>query len=188
MNNKIGIIGIIGTLILIIAISGCTNTNTNTNNNTSTPQTNNVFKQGNMSFDYPANFQTANQSGNDIISGGSGWETVKVLDNNEGIAIQIQKFSGSQTPAQSVMATEISVKNNNGTILSTTNQTNPNGVKINGDIHTLTNPEDNTIIRYYEMSFVANGKIYFIQVFGNDNDNSNILKVKNIIYNSLKVS
>lgn len=177
-------LGILALVVSIVIISGCTNTSTNT----STSQGNIAFTDGNMTFNYPADFQTANQSGDPIISGGNGWQTVKILGNNQGISIHIQKFQGSQTPAQSIIANQISVKSNSGSVLSTTNQSNPNGVEINGDIHTLTRPTDNTLVRYYDMSFVANGKTYFISVLGNDKDNSNILEVKNMIYNSLNVS
>jgi len=58
MNNKIGLMGIIGVLMLVVAISGCT----------STPQNNSTFTDGKMSFNYLSNFQNFTSTG-DIISG-----------------------------------------------------------------------------------------------------------------------
>jgi hypothetical protein len=141
-----------------------------------------------MSFNYPSNFQNSTSTG-DIISGSKSWVTVANLANSDGVAIMAQKNSlSSLTPATSITATELSVKTNNGIILSTTTTTNPNGVEISGSITTLLDPSTNSMLRYYDMAFTANGQIYSISVFGKDSDNSKILEVKNTVFNSINAS
>jgi len=115
--------------------------------------------------------------------------TVANLANSDGVAIMAPKNGlSSLTPATSITATELSVKTNNGTILSTTTTTNPNGVEISGSITTLLDPSTNSMLRYYDMAFTANGQIYSISVFGKDSDNSKILEVKNTVFNSINAS
>lgn len=162
-------------------------TNTSTNSNNTAPIAKSIFKNGNMSFQYPSDFQNITRR-SDIITGDSNWQTLRTLNNSQGINIVIKRYNGVAEPAGVISDTQNSIRNNNGTVLSTTDQTNSNGVEIFGSIHTLTNPTDNTILRYYQMSFMATGQTYSIQVFGDDSENSNILKVKNIVFNTLKVS
>lgn len=181
---------LLGSILLltcfIIAISGCTD-NTQQNGIVNGTFSNGNFSNGVISFEYPSDFQNVTKP-EPIISGAKNWQTLGYLSNNKEINILLQEQAGSISPENSIASTQDAFRKNNGTVLSTTDENNPNGVEVSGDISTLTDPKDNTLKRYYYMIFQANGQTYVIRVSGPDSENTNILKVKNIIYNSLKVS
>lgn len=181
MKQKVlPILGIIGILVVVVAMSGCTSSGGNL-----------TYSTGGVTFNYPDDFKNTTAPAS-IISGSSSWSAIGYLSNSQNIIIQIQNNPNTDqtlTPSLAIIGEELSVKQNNGSVLSTTNDTNPNGVVVAGSISTLTDPTSNNLLRYYDMTFSAkNGQIYSITVYGPDSSNSAILDVKNTIYNSLKVS
>ncbi len=185
-RNKIIIGGIIVVVVLIfvgIILSSSNNSLTATGNST--------YNINDVSFSYPNSFVNASAPSN-IISGGSTWQqSGYLLDNNSGLNIQIETNpnTAGYTIQELILADETSVKQNNGSVLSTTNTTNPNGVVVAGDIETLTDPTSNTPLRYYDMVFSdSKGTVYSVTVYGDDSDNMQIQQVQQTIFNSLKVS
>ncbi|BDZ66843.1 hypothetical protein [Methanobacterium ferruginis] len=79
--NNIMKIGIIGTLILIVLASGCTSSSTNETK---------TFSDGNMSFNYPADFYDVNYSGNEIES--STMRLIGMLENKDGLTIYVLRI------------------------------------------------------------------------------------------------
>jgi hypothetical protein len=184
-RNKIIIGGIVVVIVLIfvgIILAG---------SNNSVATGNSTYNINDVSFSYPNSFVNASAPSS-IISGGSTWQQSGfLLDNNSGINIQIQTNpnTAGYTLQELILADEASVKQNNGSVLSTTNTTNPNGVVVAGDIETLTDPTSNTPLRYYDMIFSeSKGTVYSISVYGDDSDNTQIQQVQQTIFNSLKVS
>lgn len=177
----LGGIGVVVILLIIgILIAGSNNTATG----------NSTYNINSVSFSYPNNFANTTAP-NNIISGSSEWQQNGYLSNNQSMSIQIETNPNTEgyTPQQMILATQVSIKQNNGSVLSTTNTTNPNGVIVAGDIHTLTDPSSNTLLRYYEMIFQdKKGVMYSVTVYGHDSDNSQIQQVQQTIFNSLKVS
>lgn len=175
--NKISILGILGVLVLVVAFSGCTSTPTNV-----------TFTDGKMSFNYPSDFKNSTSPGV-LVAGHSSWQNVTYMANGEGISIKVQKNNvAGFTPGQASNATETSVKESNGTIVSTSTETNPNGVEIVQNVFTLADPSANSTVRFYDMNFLVNGEVYGITVSGNDTDNGKILEVKNTVFNTIKIS
>ncbi|MGP8190246.1 MAG: zinc ribbon domain-containing protein [Methanobacterium sp.] len=184
-RNKIIIGGVVVVVVLIfvgIILAG---------SNSSIATGNSTYNINDVSFSYPNSFVNASAPSS-IISGGSTWQQSGfLLDNNSGINIQIQTNpnTAGYTLQELILADEASVKQNNGSVLSTTNTTNPNGVVVAGDIETLTDPTSNTPLRYYDMIFSeSKGTVYSISVYGDDSDNTQIQQVQQTIFNSLKVS
>ena len=51
----------------------------------------------------------------------------------------------------------------------------------------MTDPSDNSVLKYYDMSFDGNdGNIYALQVYGKSDDTS-VSDTRDMVYNSLKV-
>ena len=175
-NKKIGLISIIGLVVLLVAVSGCTSS-----------RGNKTYTYGTVSFYAPDDMQNTTSS-SDIISGSDIWSKVAFMGNNAGVNILLTKAASSNvSPEESQLATEVSVKQNNGTVLSTTHGTNPNGVLIFEEVNTLTDPSDNSVLKYYDMSFNGNdGNTYALQVYGKS-DSSSVSDTRDMVYNSLKV-
>ncbi len=185
-RNKIIVGGIVVVVVLIfvgIILAG--------NNNSLAATGNSTYTINDVSFSFPNSFVNASAPSS-IISGGSTWQQSGYLsDNNSNINIQIQTNpnTAGYTLQELILADEVSVKQNNGSVLSTTNTTNPNGVVVAGDIETLTDPTSNTPLRYYDMVFSdSKGTVYDISVYGDDSDDALIQQVQQTVFNSLKVS
>jgi hypothetical protein len=185
-RNKIIIGGIVVVVVLIfigIILASSNNSSIATGNST--------YNINDVSFNYPNNFANTTEPSNSIISAGSDWQQSGYLSDNQSMAIQIQTDSNPEgyTPSEVLLADQTSDKQNNGTVLSTTNTTNPNGVVVAGTIETLTDPSTNNLQRYYIMLFSdPSGKIYSITVQGDDSDNAKIQLVQQTVFNSLKIS
>ena len=183
-RNKIIIGGIVVVVVLIfigIILAG---------SNSSIATGNSTYNINSVSFNYPNNFANITAP-NSIVSGGSDWHAVGYLSDNQSMYIEIQSNSNPEayTIQELILATESQVKQNNGTVLSTTNTTNLNGVVVAGDIQTMTDPSSNTLLKYYDMIFSdSKGTVYSISVYGDDSDNTQIQQVQQTIFNSLKVS
>lgn len=172
--GKFGLIGVVALICIVVAMSGCTST-----------ASNKTYTQGTVSFTAPDNLQPYTTS-SDIISGSNAWTTLAQITNNE-TNIIITKASGSDvTPQTSQLATDYSIKQNNGNITSTTKNTNPNGVLIYGSTQNLADPSSNELLTYYDMTFAgSDGNVYSIDVFGTSG-NREVLNTKNMVYDSLK--
>lgn len=176
----LGAVGVAVVIFIIIILVVASNNNTATGNLT--------YSVDSVSFDYPNNFANSTPPSSDIISGASSWQKVGFLSDDRGTYIEIQKNTAGYTPQGDMLATELSIKENNGSVLSTTNNTNPNNVVVAADIHTMTDPSSNNLLRYYEMYFQdKNGVVYAITVYGDDSDKSQLQQVQQTIFNSLKV-
>ena len=161
-------------IVILVSVSGCTSSGGNT-----------TYKYGSISFLAPDDMQNTTSSG-DIISEYDAWSQLGFIENSNGINIYIQKASGTLNPEEINLADENSAKNNNGNVLSTTHGTNPNGIKIYENIHTLTSPSSNDELKYYDMTFNGkDGNTYGIQVFAKS-DNGQLADVNDMVYNSLK--
>jgi hypothetical protein len=146
---------------------------------------NTTYKYSTVSFLAPDDMQNTTSSG-DIISGSDSWSQLGFIENSDGINIYIQKASGTINPEEISLADETAAKNNNGNVLSTTHGTNPNGIKIYENIHTLTSTSSNDELKYYDMSFNGkDGNTYGIQIFAKS-DNQQLSNVNDMVYNSLK--
>jgi len=161
-------------VVLLVAVSGCTSSGGNS-----------TYTYGKVSFLTPDNMVNSTSSG-DIITGSDVWTKVAYMTNSNGVNILLEKASSSISPEESQLATGTSVKQNNGTVLSTIHGTNPNGVLIYEEVNTLTSPSDNTALKYYDMSFNgSDGNTYGLQVYG-EQGSSSISEARNMVYNSLK--
>ena len=175
-NNKMGLIGILSLVVLLVAVSGCTSSGGNK-----------TYTYGTVSFIAP-DYMLNRTSSSEIVSGSDIWSTVADMWNIKGVNILLLKASNSSaSPEGAILGTEAGVKQNNGIVLSTTHGTNPNGVIIFEGVAILTNPSDNSTIKYYDMSFSGNdGNTYGLQVYGKSHDVS-VSDTRDMVYNSLKV-
>ncbi|WP_286244138.1 hypothetical protein [Methanobacterium ferruginis] len=168
-------IGIIGTLVSIILTSGCTSSSTNETK---------TFSDGDMSFDYPADFYDVDYSGNEIDS--STMLLIDMLENKDGLTIYVCKNKTGTSLAETKEGTISSVKNSlTGKIVSTATETNHNGVVVEKISYT----ERGFLIikgRYDSMYFQSNGDVYAIMVYGLDLDKKKIANIDDIIFQSIK--
>ena len=173
-------IGIVGTIILIVMVSGCTSS--------SSTETK-TFSDGVMSFNYPADFDNETTSGNDTNSS----SPVQVISKLKKPAPNIHYISVEKN-ISAISLTEAkdgidSVVKNSSTykFLSSTTETNPNGVVIEKTSYT-----DEfllgTKIRYNDMYFKINDNLYRITVYGPDigTHAQSIENTTNIIFQSIK--
>jgi len=170
--KKMGLIGILGILILAVAVSGCTSSTGNT-----------TYTNGKVSFLIPSDMQNVTKS-SDIISGDKNWQDIAFMANSD-ITLSFQKYNGTISANQVISATESGFKENNGNVTSTTNTTNPNGVVINGATTTLADP-NGKILTYHDMVFTSDGVTYMLSVYGADAQT--VLDAYNMVYNSLKIA
>jgi hypothetical protein len=117
-NNIILKIGIVGTLVSIVLVSGCTSSSTNETK---------TFSDGDMSFNYLADFYNVTFSGNEIDS--STMRLIGMLENKDGFTIYVCKNKTKTSLTETREGTISSVKNSlTGKVLPPTTETNPNGV------------------------------------------------------------
>jgi hypothetical protein len=171
--EKMGLIGILGILILAVAISGCTSSSGNT-----------TYTYGKVSFLIPSDMKNATQ-GSDIISGDKNWQEIAFMGNGD-VTIRFQKYNGTISASQVIYATELGIKQNNGNVTSTTNTTNPNGVVVAGATTTLSDPNGKDILTYHDMSFTSKGVTYILSIYGTNTQT--VLDTYNMVYNSLKIA
>jgi hypothetical protein len=174
MKNHFWALGILALVVSMVAISGCTST-----------QKNSTYTDNAMSFNYPADIKNSTVPGS-IISAGTGWENVAFLHNNK-VAIFIKKNKNSNNSTNARDATNIQFKENSGQVLSTTEEINPNGIEVSRSILTLTDPNTDTLLKYYNMFFNDNG-VYYISVYGNNSTTQQIHETANTVFNSLKTN
>jgi hypothetical protein len=71
--------------------------------------------------------------------------------------------------------------------LSTTTETNSNGIVVEKSISQQTDPYTNTVIRYYDMFFSVNGVVYHISVYGDVPMNQQTKETADMIFCSLRI-
>jgi hypothetical protein len=158
----------------MVAISGCTSS-----------AGNKTYTYGSLSLSAPDNMQNATSTGS-IISGSDTWVDVGSLVNSDDINIFIQKSTTNVDPQLSSTASAQQIKENNGTLLSTTHGTNPNGLLIYETITTITSPSSGDNLKYYDMTFKGKeGITYGLSIFSKSS-NTNLKNVRDMVYNSLK--
>ncbi len=174
-NNNILKIGLIGTIVSIVLVSGCTSSSTNETKS---------FSDGDMSFNYPADFYNITYSGNEIDS--STMHLIGMLENKDGFTIYVSKNKTKTSPTEAKDGAVSSVKNSStGKVLYTTTETNPNGVVVEKMSYT----KRGLLIfkgMYDSMYFQSNGAVYAIVVSGLDLDKKKLANIDNIIFQSIK--
>jgi hypothetical protein len=174
-NSGILILGLLGILVLVVAVSGCTST-------TSTQKT---FSDGVIRFNYTDDFQNSSVP----VFSGSGWQHIIFLNNSNNIHISVKNSPTATSAATARNSDVLSVKAmSTGEVLSTTTETNPNGLIVEKDVVKLTLPNTNSVLRYYDMFFSVNNVVYEIDVYGDDSKYQQIKKAADLVFNTLKVS
>ena len=168
-------IGITGVLVSIIFTSGCTSSSTNETK---------TFSDGVMSFNYPADFYNDTKEGNETNS--DLMQIISKLKNNYEFRIWVitNKTRISPTEARNIVVSKLE-NDNSYKILSTTTETNPNGVIVEKIIYT----EDYIFgfkKRFDNMYFKINDVVYGISVYGLDSDEEEMRNIDNIIFQSIK--
>ena len=180
MKNII-IILVLGFILGIVGISGCTSSGSSYNS---------TFSDGSISFNYPSDFNNATAPG-DIISGSKTWINVGYLANNDGVGIKIQKNSKTNDPSGTREVSDNAIKNgdiNTGEVLSHTTETNPNGIVVYKSINTLKNPDTGDVVKYIDYYFKDNkGFVYAISVNDLESNYESVSDTANIIFNSLSL-
>ncbi|AIS33135.1 hypothetical protein BRM9_2335 [Methanobacterium formicicum] len=174
-NNTILGIGIIGALVSVVLISGCTSYSTNETK---------TFSDGDMSFNYPADFYNIPYSGNEIDSSTMG--LIGMLENKDGFTIYVSKNKTKISPTEAKDRAVSNVESSlTGKVVSTATETNPNGVVVEKMSYTK---RGILIIkgRYDSMYFQSNGNVYAITVSGLDLDKKKLSNIDNIIFQSIK--
>ncbi len=175
MNKKLWAMGVIGVLILLVAISGCTNSSQNLTSQ------NRTFSDGSVSFYYPADM--INYTSN--IGLVNGWVNVVSLINNN-TKIDFSKNPNSTNPRRARDAVSAAVKQNSGRVLSSTDETNPNGVAVFRITTDLYDPNAKTMVRDYQMIFKGNGILYGFDIYGINITDSQIHETSDRVFNSIK--
>lgn len=174
-NNNIFKIGIIETLVSIVLVSGCTSSSTNETK---------TFSDGDMSFDYPADFYDVDYSGNEIDS--STMRLIGMLENKDGFAIRVFKSKTRTSPTEAKDVAVSKIENlSNYKVLSTTTETNSNGVAV----EKISYSESKFLIfnwRHDNMYFQKKGDVYVITVSGLVLDKQKLTDINNIIFQSIK--
>lgn len=169
--------GIMGTLILIVLVSGCIS-------NSSTTKT---FSDGVMSFNYPGDFRDISSEQNNYSS--SSWQEIchfgtdNILNTQ---AILVGKNTNGTSSAEERDKFILEVKNvYKGNIISITTETNSNGIVVEKIAYTSESPPFG-LNRYNDMYYKINGVVYAISVYGPDSNKQQIINTTNIVFQSIK--
>ncbi|MDD3753227.1 MAG: hypothetical protein PHQ17_01545 [Methanobacterium sp.] len=143
-----------------------------------------TFSDGDMSFNYPADFYDINYSGNEIDF--STMRLIAMLENKDGFTMWVFKnnIRTSPTEARDLAVSKIKTLPKRK-LLSTTTKTNPNGVTV----EKISYSERKFLIlkgRYDNMYFQRNGDVYAIIVSGLASDKQKLTDIDNIIFQSIK--
>jgi len=170
--------GIIGSLVLIVFASGCISSSTNESI---------TFSDGVMSFNYPGSFTNTSQSEDE--NSNSSMQDIGKFGNGNLFNMQVIMVGKNKTEisAKEIRDKSISrVKNLSlGDVVSTTSETNPNGVVIERSIYTQKGSYFGVLI-YNDMFFEINGVVYAISVYGPDSNKQQITDTTNIVFQSIK--
>lgn len=176
INNKIILILVILALIVIVAIMTSLNS-------TPSPQ-NQVFSDGSVSFNYPANMinSTYNETG---VS--NDWKkVVYLIGPNVHIAIYTSnKFNDPKSAKEAVI---LDIKKHSNKVLTSSEEINPNGVLVSRMVNEFTDSNKTRVIIDYQLFFKANGVIYGIDVLGLNSSDWEINETADLLFRTIKVS
>jgi hypothetical protein len=171
---------IVGILILIVSAYSWFGSSTNETK---------TFSDGAMSFNYPADFDNVSYSADDNSS--SSKKLIGKLYNSAPFKVQtiwVDKNTSAIFPTEARdKLISLIKKYPKGELVSTTSETNPNGVVVEKITHT-DEIEQGTRSRYIEMIFKINDTVYGIMIYGDDTkDNQKVMdNTANIIFQSIK--
>lgn len=177
-------LAILGILILIVLIAGCTTTVPPSNYTAPSVQT---LSDGAISFNYPAGFEVRTQRAN-ITSEGTGWQDLTFLANQDQVGIDVRKNPKASSAVIVREGTEQAVVEASGTILSTSSEINPQGMVVEKSSSQQVDPYTNQLMRYYDLFFAVNGLVYHVSVYGEVAKDPIIQYTADMIFNSLKFS
>jgi hypothetical protein len=175
-NNIILKIGIIGALFSVVLVSGCTSYSTNETK---------TFSDGVMSFDYPGFFNTETQEINNSKIQRVAYFVSGDLFNKQYINV----FKNKTDISHVELRDETVSKNKNSStseVLSTSTETNPNGVVVETIRMTIVYKENNEKTRHNLMYFKIKDTVYGIGVYGPYSNREKITSTANIIFQSIK--
>ena len=170
-----------GIIVLIVLASGCISSSTDGTK---------TFSDGDMSFNYPADFDNGTYSADDINSSLTMQEIGK-LENTAPFrthSIMIYRNISAISPAEARDKAVLAVKNmSTGDVLSVNTETNPNGIIIEG-ITYKNEPIVGIKVRFCEMFFKVNDSVYRISVYGPETNIGlqNIKSTAAIIFQTIK--
>lgn len=173
--------GVLGVMVVAAAIMGWTNSNR------SFSFSNGSASDGSVSFNYPTNLENTENSTSyqTIMIGSENWNGVGML-GNDNIDIYVQK-SLSVNPRNARDDSNAAVRERGDQIVSSTEETNPNGVEVFKSIKILKDPDINSKLKYYNMLFTdGKGVTYAISVYGPDSEDAELSTTANMIFNSIK--
>lgn len=169
--EKMEIIGLVGILVLVVAMSGCTNYELLT------------YSDGVISFDYPDTFKNA-PSPENITNGSTDWEEIAYLKNDNDVRIQVAKNPKIWSNYEAKTANEQSIKET-GEVIESTDDINDNAVYMDILVYTFDDPDGRGKILYYEMYFSGNKTVYIVTVYGLESKRDEIYAVADTISDSI---
>lgn len=177
-NNDILKVGMVLALFFIILTSGCISFPKNEIK---------TFSDGVMSFNYPGDFYNLKYYMNNDSS--SPLQAVGQLQNSDRRSMQLIRIGKNKSATSPTEVRDMGVsklKNNSSCeLLSTTTETNPNGIVVEKITYTQEDASFGTV-RYNDMIFKVNGAVYGISAYGLDSNKQQITKTASIIFQSIK--
>lgn len=172
--------GVLGVMVVAAAIIGWTNS---TN---SFSFSNGLASDGSVSFNYPENLENMENNTNyqTIMIGTENWKEVGKL-GNDNIDILVQK-SLSVNPRNARDDSNAAVREHGDQVISSTEETNPNGVEVFKSITAIKDHDTNGLLKYYDLTFTDKGATYVITVYGPDSKDTELSATADMIFNSIK--
>ena len=162
-KNSLGIFTILGMLLMVVFVSGCTSTSQNLNQ---------TFSSQGISFNYPSDWTTGNFSAEDLPNNVTGLVRLGLLQSPDGMGMGISKvnltaFSGNTTVAALKDLSKSSIINESAQVLSD-NQTNINGVNVYAIVYTKNNTSTNKSEKTMQVVTGVDGQTAYLMQFTAD--------------------
>jgi len=97
------------------------------------------------------------------------------------------KKSPSLNPRNARDDSNAAVRERGDQVISSTEETNPNGVEVFKSITAIKEPNTSGLLKYYDMAFTDKGTTYVISVYGPDSEDTELSATANMIFNSIKM-
>jgi hypothetical protein len=182
MKKELPILGIIGILVLVVFVSGCT---TSTSEDLSQ-----TFSNGGITFKYPSSISPTNETTGTVVSGGSGISQLGTLAGN-GLTIHVSKadLNGTGLSVQNLKdATKENIRNGTSITMLADNSTTANGLTIYEFTFTMKNPTSNTDSKSLYAITGKDGQIvYYLQFVADPNTLDSNMQLINKIINTIQV-
>ena len=147
----------------------------------------NSYTDGNISFQYPLNYQKSSpfpELYSNLYS--MNWNDVVSLLGNDGVGISVQKSDDNGSDIKTIgSSAEQFYRSMGDNIVSSSKITNPNGVNIWKLVHIAKKGNYNYV--FYDAYFIQANNQYFIQILGEKDTESSAQKTANAVFNSIKV-